>query len=257
MQQLATLLLAFATPPSSINRGEAQLTSLLLAAPPAQTTRRNALKFATSVGAATPLLSHPLPASALFGLFEDGEIFAKYDENGEKVKDVKQRIVLLLRVKEACQQEIGLVNRGNSSELLRQDVKKAIVFIRDNYNVKDRINAVVAVADPSLQKEGKEIGETVYGTFNTIAKDIPADLRIDDLKPQQKEFIINSLEKAKTAIDSLLDNFIAPDIVAEARAQVQEENGLNMKEYKEAFGRDILNPTPGNTANMTTDKGTI
>lgn len=253
MQQLATLLLAFATPPSSINRGEAQLTSLLLAAPPpARTTRRNALKFAASVGAATPLLSRPLPASALFGFFED-----KYDENGEKVQAVKERIVLLLRVKEACQQEIGLINRGNSSELLRQDVKKAIIFIRDNYNVKDRINAVVAVADPSLQREGKEIGELVYGTFNTIAKDIPADLRIDDLKPEQKEFIINSLEEAKTAIDSLLDNFIAPDIVAEARAQVQEENGLNMKEYKEAFGRDILNPTAGNTVNVTTDKGTI
>ena len=61
---------------------------------------------------------------------------------------LKADLMLILRVQEATGQETRLVSSGKYKELQRLDVKRAIKFMLNNYELQDRFVAASALLRP-------------------------------------------------------------------------------------------------------------
>ena len=68
----------------------------------------------------------------------------------------------------------------------------------------------------------------------------PADLQANALSKEQVAFVLKALQSASDGIDDFLA-FMPEEAVAAAKAQVEEENELNEKEYNEQVGEEMSN----------------
>jgi len=62
------------------------------------------------------------------------------------VIDLKAELMLILRVQEACAQELRLIKTGKYRELQRLDIKRAIGMMIENYDLAGRFNKAASAA---------------------------------------------------------------------------------------------------------------
>lgn len=60
--------------------------------------------------------------------------------------DLKAELVYILRVQEACSQEVRLVKTGKYRELQRLNIKRAVTMMIDNYDLAGRFNKAASAA---------------------------------------------------------------------------------------------------------------
>ena len=85
-------------------------------------------------------------------------------------------------------------------------------------------------------------------------------LAVNDLTSTQKNFILSALKAVGTSIDNFL-TLMPPETVALARAQIAEENALNLAEFPKDMellnGVGILPPKPPEPAPPPTEPASV
>ena len=156
---------------------------------------------------------------------------------------LKDSLVLILRVKEATQQETRLITTGKYKELQRLNVKRAVKFMLDNYSLQDRFIAASTFAPLDQQQLATSYAQSSVEPLIQIIEYFPQDLKANSLTSEQKTFVMSALTKTQTSIDSFLE-LMPSDVVASAAAQIEAENRLNEEEYQSEDGSSIINITP-------------
>jgi len=154
-------------------------------------------------------------------------------------------LLLVLRVKEAANQEIRLVKSGKYKDLQRANIKLAVGLMLTNYNLLDNINKASLLARGRSQ-EAYSVGvgavealQQVLDYFDSDAK----SLKVDTISPEKLAFVVKAMEAASLRIDTYL-TYLPSDQVELAKAFIDYENELNSKEYAEYEGKAYLNPKP-------------
>jgi len=184
--------------------------------------RREALSF-FSAGAAAATFALPLPVLA-----------------AKDPKVLQENLVLILRVKEATSQETRLIKSGKYKELQRLNIKRAIGFMLENYDLRDRFVTASVYASQADQGSAQSFAGTAVESLIQIIEYFPRDLVANDLSPEQRTFVLRALESTSSSIDNFL-SLMPEEAVTKANAQVAEENELNEKEYQDEDGKGILN----------------
>ena len=148
-------------------------------------------------------------------------------------------LVLILRVQEATSQETRLVRTGKYKELQRLNIKRAISFMLDNYELRDRFVRASAYAPADKQQPSLSYAQTAVESLVQILEYFPDKLVANDLTPTQTSFVLAALDSTSRSIDNFME-FMPPSTVDAAKQQIVEENELNEKEYPQDQGQ-ILN----------------
>jgi len=153
---------------------------------------------------------------------------------------LKEQLYGILRVQESTTQEARLIKTGKYRDLQRLNVKRAIRMMIDNSDLATRFALATAFAPLDQVTAATDYGNTAVEALTQIIEYFPQDLQANDLGPEQKKFVSNALATASKSIDSFL-MLMPKDTVDAARAQLEEENALNMKEFpKDEL--ELLNP---------------
>ena len=155
---------------------------------------------------------------------------------------LREQLVLILRVQEATRQETRLVSTGKYKELQRLNIKRAVSFMLENYDLRDRFVTASAFAPLGEQQRATEYAQTAVEGLIQILEYFPDKLSANDLSPAQKDFVLAALASTSKSIDSFF--LLMPDeVVAAARAQIAEENRLNEIDFQE-IEETIVNAGP-------------
>ena len=149
-----------------------------------------------------------------------------------------QDLLLILRVQEAAGQEARLVRTGKYRELQRLNIKRAIGMMIDNYDLRDRFVRASASAPSGKLQAAADFGNNAVENLIQVLEYFPSNLVANDLTREQKDFVLAALDANSKNIDSFL-SLMPPDEVSKARAEMEEENSLNLKEFD---GGKYLNP---------------
>ncbi len=147
---------------------------------------------------------------------------------------LKADLMLILRVQEATGQETRLVSTGKYKELQRLDVKRAINMMVNNYDLDECFIRSSAFAAKGKTAAASGYGSKAVESLIQILEYFPDKLKVLDLTKEQSGFILGALDSTSRNIDFFLE-LMPPDELAAARAQVEEENELNLKEYGEGY----------------------
>lgn len=143
---LSTAVLGFS--PSSVSIGRRDSTKLQAHSSQGTPTRRNILEV-FGVVAASSFVSPP--ASAASGL------------------DLESYLYKVVRVREATQQERRLIQTGKFKDKARQNVKLAVKFMIQNYQLSDSINGASAyLTGNSAQMRAIDVGQSAVQSLQTI-----------------------------------------------------------------------------------------
>jgi hypothetical protein len=154
--------------------------------------------------------------------------------------DLQEELVVILRVQESCAQQTRLVKTGKFKELQRLNVKRAIRMMIDNSYMQSRFARATVYVDRSDVATATEAGATAVEALTQILEYFPQDLVANDLSPEQKKFVITALATTSSNIDRFV-SLLPPEKVASAKAQIEQENELNKKEYEEFNDEKIVN----------------
>eukprot|EP00584_Thalassiosira_punctigera_P003552 CAMPEP_0172532326 /NCGR_PEP_ID=MMETSP1067-20121228/5424_1 /TAXON_ID=265564 ORGANISM="Thalassiosira punctigera, Strain Tpunct2005C2" /NCGR_SAMPLE_ID=MMETSP1067 /ASSEMBLY_ACC=CAM_ASM_000444 /LENGTH=259 /DNA_ID=CAMNT_0013316833 /DNA_START=15 /DNA_END=794 /DNA_ORIENTATION=+ len=205
---------------------------------PADNSRRSFLNgaIATSVAAAT-LLESPLSALA--------EEDAPPSPQTSKIKPLSFYIYKILRAREATEQESRLISTGKFKDVQRANVKLAVKFIINNYQLSDSIIAASSYLKGNARVQASGVGQSAVQSLYTIVEYFDSadveNIKVNSLAGKEA-IVINGLKSVRRDIDDLLSMF-PTDVVQEAKARIMEENELNYKEFDPSLG-SILNPNP-------------
>jgi len=205
------------------------LSSWTLTPPPTQQQpraigRRDAVQF-TLGAASAAAVGVPLPA------------FAARDP-----RVLKENVVAILRVKESAAQEMRLVQTGKYKDVQRSGIKRAVNFMIDNSNLRDRFVTAGSFAAVSDQQQANAYAGTAVESLVQILEYFPQDLVVNQLTPEQNSFVLRALTSTSDNIDRFLA-LMPAGAVESATAQIIEENELNTKEYQSEDGDNaVLNP---------------
>ena len=117
---------------------------------------------------------------------------------------LREQLVLILRVQEATGQETNLVKSGKYKELQRLNIKRAISFMIDNYNLQDRFVTASAFAPLEKQQVATEYAQTAVESLVQILEYFPDKLVANDLSREQSQFVLAALTSTSKNIDSFL-----------------------------------------------------
>ena len=82
---------------------------------------------------------------------------------------LERRLYLILRVREATQQEQRLIKSGKFKDVQRANVKLAVKFMIENYRLGDNIvGAAAYLKDQSLSMKAIDVGQTAVQDLQTI-----------------------------------------------------------------------------------------
>lgn len=177
-----------------------------------------------TITAAAALATTPTPALAA-------------PKNAAPTVELKDDLLLILRVQEASGQEARLVRTGKYRELQRLNIKRAIGMMIDNYDLRDRFVRASAAAPSSKLSQATEYANNAVENLIQVLEYFPADLIANDLTRTQKDFVLAALDANSRNIDSFLA-LMPSDEVQRAKDQLVEENRLNLKEFD---GKSYLN----------------
>ena len=143
---------------------------------------------------------------------------------------LKTDLALILRVQEATGQETRLVKTGKYKELQRLDVKRAIGMMLDNYELDDRFIRAAAYAPAGQTAAASGYGSKAVESLIQIMEYFPDKLKVLELSREQSAFVLGALGSTSRNIDFFLD-LMPPAELTAAKALVEEENALNLKEF--------------------------
>jgi len=150
--------------------------------------------------------------------------------------------VAILRVKESAAQEMRLVQTGKYKDVQRSGIKRAVNFMIDNSNLRDRFVTAGSFAAVSDQQQANTYAGTAVESLVQILEYFPQDLVVNQLTPEQNSFVLRALTSTSDNIDRFLA-LMPAGAVESATAQIIEENELNTKEYQSEDGDNaVLNP---------------
>eukprot|EP00536_Pseudo-nitzschia_multiseries_P011810 jgi/Psemu1/260144/estExt_Genewise1Plus.C_4220014 len=205
--------------------------------------RRNILRQAGIASAAlvfgsSAVVTNPLPA------FAASETLDSY-------------LYKIIRVREATQQERRLITTGKFKDTQRANVKLAVKFMVQNYRLSDSVvgAATFLGGGNSNQMRAIDAGQAAVQNLQTILEYFDSsdveNIRVGKNKggnnggggmSGKEEIVVKGLEATQAKLDEFLAFFDAAT-VDKVKAQVQEENDLNVKEFDRSLG-DIINLAP-------------
>lgn len=154
-------------------------------------------------------------------------------------RELQPELVQLLWVQEATGQETRLIETGKYKTLQRLNVKRAVGMLLDNYDLNGRIVAASAYAPSGQQQRAINYGSTAIEDLTQILEYFPDKLKANTLTPEQSRFVLAALRDASENIDRFMA-LMPAEVVERARAQVAEENRMNVEEMPKDV--EILNP---------------
>jgi len=161
---------------------------------------------------------------------------------------LKDNLYFIIRVKEATLQESRLISGGRYKDVQRANVKLAIRFMINNYQLSDRIIASSNfISDFGKRQRATETGMSVVENLTTIMEYFDAggveNLKVGASGMGGKEPLVKKgLESAGKKIDDFLTYFPESEVSA-VKEFIAEENALNEKEFDTKLGA-IINPSP-------------
>lgn len=153
----------------------------------------------------------------------------------------------VLRVREATQQERRLIKSGKFKDIQRANVKLAVKFMVQNYSLSDAVVGASAYIKGGNQMKAIDVGQTAVQNLQTIleyfdTKDVENIKVGANSMAGKEELVLNGLQSAQLNLDQFLGYF-PEDNVAKLKAQIKDENDLNIKEFDPSLG-DIINLPP-------------
>lgn len=218
--------------------------------PPALLDRRAVLGGALAGGS----LALPQPARAAQSFEDFMKAKAKQQPSApvkRTVESLQSDLLLVLRVQEACAQETRLVTTGKYKELQRLNIKRAVKFLLDNYELENRVARATQLIPAEQQSEALQFGNRAVESLQQILDYFPDKLSADQLSAEQKQFVLSALKSASSSIDSFM-GVMPAETVKKARDQLRQENELNQQEAEEVEVEIVnANPTPQPTPQPT------
>ncbi|EJK64619.1 hypothetical protein THAOC_14628 [Thalassiosira oceanica] len=155
----------------------------------------------------------------------------------------------VLRVREATEQESRLISTGKFKDSARQNVKLAVKFIINNYNLSDSIIAGSSYLKGNDRVDASGVGQSAVQSLLTIVEYFDAagveNIKVDSLAGKEK-IVIEGLKSVRRDLDEFLDYFPKDDVDA-VKARILSENELNYREFDTSLGQ-IINPNPADKA---------
>mmetsp|Transcript_6471 Transcript_6471/g.9423 ORF Transcript_6471/g.9423 Transcript_6471/m.9423 type:complete len:278 (+) Transcript_6471:52-885(+) len=180
---------------------------------------------------ATFMAAYPTPALAAFTAPSKPSI------------PLKESLYLILRAKEATQQEARLINSGKFKDVQRANVKLAVKFIVENYRLSDNFIAASAYLEGNKRIQAGEIGQGAVQSLYTILEYFDSsdvqNIRVDNMSGKE-QIVLKGLEATRIRIDDFISFFPQAEVDA-IKDQIKTENDLNTKEFDPELGV-IVNP---------------
>jgi hypothetical protein len=159
--------------------------------------------------------------------------------NLKKKKELTPELVQILRVKESCSQETRLITTGKFKDLQRLNIKRAIGMMLENSELRERFISASLYCPPEQIAQATTFGNSAVENLIQILEYFPDKLKVNDITPDQKKFVLAALDSVARNIDGFLA-LMPPDQVKAAKEQIEEENRLNLAELPEDV--TLLNP---------------
>lgn len=155
---------------------------------------------------------------------------------------LQEALYLISRVQEATAQQERLVTTGKFKDVQRNNIRKAINMMLDNYRLGDQIVAASAYVEPNTNvMKASGAGNEAIDTLETAKEYFSKDLKVAALTDEQRKFIVQAMQTTRLKLDNFL-GFFSSDTVRTARKRVEDENAKNMAEFVGENGTSIINP---------------
>ena len=173
------------------------------------------------------------------------------EENEEKTNkkvgvSLEDSLYLILRVREATQQETRLITTGKFKDIQRANVKLAVSMMVTNYRLSDNINTAAAyLSTTGNSMKAINTGQAAVQNLQTILEYFDTsdvqNLKVNEasMSGEKQALVLKGLESAKNNLDSFV-SFFPQELVENVKQRIQNENELNRKEFDPTLG-DILN----------------
>ncbi len=152
-------------------------------------------------------------------------------------------------MKEATQQERRLIKSGKFKDMQRANVKLAVKFMVQNYNLSDSVIGASAFLSGgnTQQMMAIDTGQMAVQNLQTILEYFDTS-DVENIKvgkgsmSGKEEIVLKGLEATEGKLNEFLSYF-DQETVARVMAQAESENELNTKEFDKNLG-DIINLKP-------------
>lgn len=209
--------------------------------------------------AAAPLAAESSPQDARFALSRRSMfqivgsstvasllIITPTTSNAATGLDLEGYLYKIIRVREATQQERRLISTGKFKDKARQNVKLAVKFMIQNFQLSDSVvGASAYLQGNAAQMRAIDVGQAAVQNLQTILEYFDSsdveNIKVDSLAGKET-LVIKGLESAQAKIDDFLSYF-PEEAVTSVRKKIQLENELNVKEFDPTLG-DIINLPP-------------
>ena len=161
--------------------------------------------------------------------------------------DLEASLYKIVRVREATQQERRLIKTGKFKDIQRANVKLAVKFMVQNYQLGDSCIAASAYLKGGNQMKAIDVGQTAVQNLQTILEyfdtsDVQNIKVGSDSMAGKEALVLKGLEAASFKLDEFL-GFFPEDVINKVKDKVKAENDLNVKEFDPSLG-DIINLAP-------------
>ncbi|GAB5372821.1 hypothetical protein AAMO2058_001697400 [Amorphochlora amoebiformis] len=153
---------------------------------------------------------------------------------GTKDRQPLRPILLpILRVQEATVQESNLIKTGAYKDYARADVKLAIQYMLEAYELPQNMDSAATYASQENYYEAVDAYQKVVESLRSILSDYSGEeTLIGNLDKQVEKTILNRLATARDEISRFM-SYMPLDIVQQAQDFIEEENRLNLAEFKD------------------------
>jgi len=152
--------------------------------------------------------------------------------NQDDPKRIAEALYLISRVQEATVQQERLVTSGKFKDVQRNSITMALNLMLNNYALNDQVVIASAYTNRAdqMQKAGLIGLEAVEALESAKEYFGTSELKVSGITDVQRKFVIEALVACRTKLDAFLEFMPAKQLQA-ARARVEEENALNVKEF--------------------------
>lgn len=167
-------------------------------------------------------------------------VVSKRKQSKDELQDA---LYLISRVQEATAQQERLVSTGKFKDMQRNNIKMALNFMLDNYKLGDQIVVASAYASTDNVFKASQAGNEAIDVLETAKEYFAKELKVSGLTDTQRKFVVDAMSATRGKLDTFL-TYMPADVVQAARQQVEDENGMNQKEYQSPDGDNagIMNP---------------
>jgi len=157
-------------------------------------------------------------------------------------------LYILLRVREATEQESRLIKTGKFKDIQRANIKLAVKFMVENYRLADTfVSASAYLEGTDKRVSAGQVGQNAVQNLQTILEYFDSsdvqNLKVgSDSLAGKEQLVLKGLDATRRNLDDFLSYFPAGEIDA-AKQKILAENALNEKEFDPELGF-ILNLKP-------------